>query len=328
MMLNFRKIKLEDQEAFSKFYEACPQKSADYCFSNLWIWKDKYQTEIAFADNLCWLRQKQDRDYVYMAPIGDWARIYWQNIIPNYFEKEFSFYKIPEKLAFQLDLDFPMLTNIETDRGNWEYIYNKEDLALLLGAKYRNQRKLSNQFKRNYNYTLKPFEKTDIEAVRIFQKQWYEQNRDDDNGFDLRQENLAIECLLEDWHKLGGKLFGMLLLVDDKIMAYTIAEELDEQTIAIHVEKASLEYKGSYQAINQLTLNKLKKYKYVNREQDLGLPGLRKAKMDYNPDNFLRKYNINGYFLITAKERENGIFKNCCHLNISGISTPEYLPLY
>lgn len=327
-MLVFRKIALEDRDEFLKHFQACPEKTADYCFTNLWAWKDKYQTEISFEDGLCWLRQKEGEEYVYVSPIGDWENTYWQDLIPSYFEKGFSFHKIPEKLAFQLDLDFPMLVNLEADRDNWEYNYKISELVSLSGTKFRNQRKLVRQFKENYNYTFKFIEKSDLKAVKVFQKDWLEQNQNNEQGFDLKQENKAINNVLDNWQSLGDKLFGSVLLVNNDVVAYCIAEELDDQTIIIHFEKASFECKGAYQAINQMTLESLKDYTYVNREQDLGLLGLREAKMRYNPSSFIRKYNVTGYFLITAKEKEDGIFKNCCHTNIASVSLPDYLPLY
>jgi hypothetical protein len=86
---------------------------------------------------------------------------------------------------------------------------------------------------------------------------------------------------------------GGVLMVDDLIVAYTIAEKLDEDTVVVHYEKGCPDYKGVYQAINQMFLENLDgNFKWVNREQDLGEEGLRQAKLSYNPVGFLKKYRV------------------------------------
>ena len=98
--------------------------------------------------------------------------------------------------------------------------------------------------------------------------------------------------MLNSYEKLKG-LKGGAILVDNKLIAYTVAEKISEDMVIIHFEKGSQEYKGVYQAINQMFLeHSCKDFKTVNREQDLGDKGLRKAKLSYNPVDFIKKYKV------------------------------------
>ena len=108
----------------------------------------------------------------------------------------------------------------------------------------------------------------------------------------LSAENRAVTKVFEAWEHLEG-LTGGAIFVEDMIAAYTVAEFFTEDTVVIHYEKGCPEFKGIYQAINQLFLAHLPEgFKTVNREQDLGEEGLRKAKLSYNPIDFLKKYRV------------------------------------
>ena len=117
--------------------------------------------------------------------------------------------------------------------------------------------------------------------------------RDDDSeeAESLYDEDLAIRAALENWDAFP--FLGGILKVEEEIIAYTIAEELDSQTLDVRFEKAMDNYSGSYQAINQLFLkNQGAGYAWVNREEDMGEPGLRAAKLSYNPVKMLKKYRV------------------------------------
>ena len=288
--LNFKRLSLEDREEYNKYYLACMEKSSDTSFINLLAWDDKYQTEIAFAENLCWLRFRIADDYVYGPPLGDYEAVDWQKIFAQYLPKQVMFKSIQENLVQKLQKVFSKNLKIMEDRDNWEYLYNIADLIALSGEKYRNQRKLSNQFMQNNNFQLVPVDEKNIEKVKIFQQTWLKQNKE--NSIGLEHENKAILKVLTNWTEFEGKIFGYALCVDDKIVGYTIGEKQDEEHIIIHFEKALYEVRGAYPALNKLTLENFDNYKYVNREQDLGLIGLRRAKEDYNPIGFVKKYQL------------------------------------
>ena len=108
----------------------------------------------------------------------------------------------------------------------------------------------------------------------------------------MQNENKAIDKVLAGWKIFQPQIFGILLKQDGKTVGYTIAEKQDADTLIIHFEKALYEVRGAYPALNRITLQNNAEYKIVNREQDLGLEGLRRAKMEYNPFGFIKKYNF------------------------------------
>ena len=288
--LNFKRLSIEAQAEYDKYYQACKEKSSDTSFINLWAWDNKYQTEIAFAQNLCWLRFRKADDYVYGPPLGDYKSVDWQKTIAQYLPKQAMFKSVTEECVQALQKVFGKNLEVTEDRDNWEYLYNIADLVALSGEKYRNQRKLSNQFLQNNNYKLEPIDEKNIEKVKNFQQTWFEQNKE--NSIGLEQENKAIHEVLTNWTEFKNKIFGYALLVDDNIVGYTIGEKQDGEHIIIHFEKALYDVRGAYPALNKLTLENFSGYKYVNREQDLGLAGLRRAKEEYNPFGFVKKYQL------------------------------------
>lgn len=325
-MLDFHKISLKDKKEFSAYYQACPQKSSDYSFINLWSWQEKYHTELAYADNLCWIRQRCGDNVFYAAPIGDWKRTEWQKIIYRRLGTEFALKKLPETLALKLEMDFPGMLILKNDRDNWEYLYDASMLIALEGQDFSTQRKLSNQFKQYYNYAFRFIDQKDVPALTLFQEEWMAAHAEDAEKNSLDFENKAIYRALRNWNKLKPEVFGAAIWIEGKIAAYTIAEKLDKDTIAVHFEKALDKYKGAYQAVNRIFLENLSGIRTVNREHDLGLPGLRRAKLRYRPRGFVRKYDLSGYFTAKAKEEDNhGISENCRSFDCGCLSGRQHL---
>jgi hypothetical protein len=130
-----------------------------------------------------------------------------------------------------------------------------------------------------------------VEQAMAMQTDWCTW-RDCESSDILSSENRAIFRILKEWQQLAG-LFGGALRVDGSMVAYTVAEALTRDMLLIHFEKGDTQYKGIYQAINQVFLaNSAADYTFVNREQDLNDEGLRKAKLSYHPEDFLRKFRV------------------------------------
>lgn len=292
-MLKFTPISFDREEEYNRLYNQCAEKSSDFSFINMWSWNDKYHFEWAFANGLCWLRYQQNGQLVYAPPVGNWKRGDWCEILHKNFPNGFEMHKVPEALAKELQSSCPAQVNLQDDRNNWEYIYSVNELVSLNGYRFRNKRKLSNKFKQYYNFIFKKLETGQIPEVIKFQKEWMKQPEIQDYPQEeLALENKAILKVLENWAHLSPPLFGGVLWVDNKIVAYTIGEVADDKNLIIHFEKALFNYKGAYQAINRITLEQMGSYKLVNREQDLGHQGLRQAKLDYNPVHYIKKYNL------------------------------------
>jgi hypothetical protein len=178
--------------------------------------------------------------------------------------------------------------SVESDRNSWDYVYSTSDLADLPGDKYHSKRNLIKRCLSKYRCEYRPIDSEVIRDCLQLQTEWCNLRRCDDTA-GLDAENRAIKALFEAYERLN--VTGGAVYVDGKLEAFTMAESLNNETAVIHFEKANPEIIGLYQVINAwFCQNALRNFAFVNREQDLGVPGLRKAKMSYHPHHMVEKY--------------------------------------
>lgn len=174
------------------------------------------------------------------------------------------------------------------ERDYFDYIYLREDLSLLKGKKYQSKRNHINNFKKRYEYEYAPITPDLITQCLKLECTWYKANKTEDDAEDLNYERISMTYALNHFDELG--LLGGALLVDGKVIAFTFGAPINHDTFGVHVEKADVNYEGAYTVINQEFASRLpEKFIYVNREEDLGIPGLRQAKLSYNPVILLEK---------------------------------------
>ena len=198
--------------------------------------------------------------------------------------------RVPEELAKIWEEAYHGSITITENRDHWDYVYSVEELIALKGKKFHKKKNLFNQFKKNYLYHYETMAPECEEEVLEMQDDWYKWYEENNPSEALKAENHAITRVLHNIDQIDG-LMGATLRVEGKVIAYTVAEPLCEDSLVIHFEKGNIKYKGVYQAINQMFLeNDAAEFINVNREQDLGDEGLRKAKLSYNPSFFLKKF--------------------------------------
>jgi hypothetical protein len=288
--LVFEPISLDRQTEYLELLNSCPQVVSDYSFLNLWAWADEYGLRWAWEDKFVWIRQTKPED-LFWAPVGLWDQIDWKAIFDDRQIRQTSFIRIPQKLVESWRTSLGSLATVEEERGHWDYIYAVDDLVELKGNRYHKKKNLLNQFVKKYEYTYLPFEPQMIDQAMAMQDDWCTW-RDCESSEILSAENKSITRIFQNWDQLSGTLGGALL-VDGAMVAYTVAEALTDETVVIHFEKGDTQYKGIYQAINQMFLaHSAGNFLLVNREQDLNDPGLRKAKLSYQPVKFLQKYRV------------------------------------
>lgn len=287
MTLNFSKIELADQAKYNRHFDACDQTASDYTFTNLWGWAEEYDLSWAWDNQLVWLKQNLPTP-CYWAPVGNWHGIDWQTKLAP-FHDGLPFVRIPENLALIWQTEIKNL-NIKESREHWDYIYNYSDLIELKGNKFHKKKNLLHQFQKQYNFRYLPLKGSLIKKALLLQEDWcIWKNCEASAG--LLAENLVIERVLQKWSNLE-RLRGGVILIDDEMAAFTVGELVRPNTMVIHIEKGLGSYKGIYQAINQLFLAGQSGIAVVNREQDLGNEGLRKAKLSYNPISFIKKFTM------------------------------------
>ena len=290
MQMDFEQIQLEKQANYLKALEQCSQKSSDYSFSNLFGWADEYGLTWAWDENLIWIRQSKPQTRLW-APIGPWETIDWGDVFKRRFTSGTRFMRIPETLSRLWQKNLGDRIVIEEDRDHWDYLYDINEMVELKGNRFHNKKNLLKQFIKKYDYRFETFSPAMIEPAMAMQADWCNW-RDCESSDVLSAENRSVFKVLMHWNDLVG-LTGGVIIVEDIIVAYTLAEKMSDESVVVHYEKGCPDYKGVYQAINQMFLESLPdNFKIVNREQDLGEEGLRQAKMSYNPSGFLKKYRV------------------------------------
>ncbi|MFP4110735.1 MAG: DUF2156 domain-containing protein [Desulfonatronovibrio sp.] len=283
--MKFTPVTMDLQQDYNQVLNHTSQTASDFSFANIYGWAEEYGLEIAFDQELAWIRQNNP-EKLYWAPVGKWD-INWQKAISNLPESR-KIVRIPRQLALIWQDQLPDM-KIQSDRDHWDYLYSVPELIELKGNRFHRKKNLYNQFIKNYDYTYVELGRKDIEEVLALQTEWCLWKECEDSPA-LEAENKAIVRVLSRWEDLQG-LFGGGIMVGSEMVAYTVAEALSDSTVVIHFEKGCPGYKGVYQAINKLFLeNSASGYELVNREQDLGDPGLKKAKESYNPVSYLKKY--------------------------------------
>lgn len=178
--------------------------------------------------------------------------------------------------------DFTSHFDIINDQGFANYIYRAEDLALLAGRRYSKKRNLLSQAEGSYQWVANPMKKCCLpECINLLEQIAYDDQIETDQS--LMNERLALDYTLSHFSDLNQK--GVVINVNEKPVAFSIYEELNHNTAIVHYEKADRNYKGLYQLINRETSKVILEsgYEFINREEDLNLPGLRKAKQSYYP---------------------------------------------
>ncbi|UCD33182.1 MAG: DUF2156 domain-containing protein [Desulfobacterales bacterium] len=290
MPLNFEPIRLNKQIEYLKYFAQCSQKASDYSFVNLWGWAEEYGLYWAWQDGLVWIKQTIP-ETVYWAPVGQWQETFWDRWLHDYFTSPAVFTRIPEDLALIWKEQLGKRIIIEEVRDHWDYLYHVYELVSLRGNRFHKKKNLLNQFLKKYRFEFIPLRIDMINKAMAMQADWCTW-RDCESSESLSAENRAIARILNSWENLQT-VSGGAIMVEQDLAAYTIAESLSEDTIVIHFEKGNQQYKGVYQAINQIFLEQsAHQHRIVNREQDLGNEGLRNAKISYNPFDFVKKYQI------------------------------------
>ena len=289
-----KEIKLEDKALFNSYFHKYPPQTSEFTFTNLYMWRNFYGFNfMEWKDHLL-LFSRDIFEAKKIPASGNKKALYFfppigpnpAEIIVSLFEnlKEVEFHRVPERISEDIrnHSKFSSLSiDILEDRDNWDYVYETEKLRNLPGNQYRQNRRWLNKFLENYDYEFKILTENEVELIKKLQLEWcILRECEDDEG--LKEEELAIYDALDNFLALDFQ--GAIICIDDKCAAYTFGEMLNPETMVIHVEKAHMDYEGAYQAINNLFLkNSFEEVIYVNREQDLGVPGLRRAKESYKP---------------------------------------------
>ncbi len=294
-MLEFKPIRLEDAEWMRPLLEKAGAKSCEASFGNMFAWAPTYSSEIARVGDRIIMKISSHigecpASFLYPVGTGD-AKPAVEAILEYFNDCRccFRMYGLEEQEKEALEAAFPGKFHLDAHREHSDYVYLVSDLIELAGKKYHQKR---NHLKKFYelNWSFEPITEATVEECLAFNEKWCEEKRA--LGMDgVDEEQIAVERCLRNMEKIG--CFGGILRVDGNLAAFTVAERLNDDTVVIHFEKADASVPGAYPAINREFLaNMCREYTYVNREDDLGIEGLRKAKLSYHPVELVVKYGV------------------------------------
>lgn len=291
-MIDFRNIELDDKEWIDKCMSASDFQGCEYVFSSAFIWRKIYHTQVANVEGMCCIKSGTGENvrYNYPAGTGDTKKVI-ELLMEDAKEcgHRFVLRGITEDKISELEEWFPELLDFELVRDESDYVYTVEKLTHLAGKKLHGKRNHIHRFQDSGNWEYKNVTSENIDECRQMNQQWLEQYVTEED-VSLLEEADAVKEAMDHFEELG--LTGGILRRDGKVVAYTLAEPLNSNTYVIHIEKAFYEIQGAYPMINQqFVTNNCQDYEYVNREEDTGDEGLRKAKLSYYPDILLDKYN-------------------------------------
>lgn len=293
-MINFKALELSDKEYLKQFYSENTSKSCISCFGTMYAWNAIYPREFAVIGNTLIYKSARSDVMRFTFPIGgtdDDKISAVKEILNEYSDFSLKITNINENEKYLIEKNFVDIFEFSNNIDFSDYVYTKEKLEFLKGKKLHSKRNHINKFNSLYSgkFTVESINKDNIEECKNMSIEWCRAN-DCINSLDLQNEACAVKDFLENYFVLDLK--GIVLRVDGKIIAFSFGEKLTGDTIVVHVEKALSEYDGAYAMINNLFVkNCCEGYEFINREEDTGDEGLRKAKLSYKPDLMIDKYS-------------------------------------
>ena len=294
-MLTFKSIELEDKDIINSYLCKQNYRASDLCFTNLYSWGKKFDTQYATTSDWLFIRFKDNNGRnAYLKPVGtsDLKDAIGQIFEDNkQFDTDFRMRGLTQEMITEIEEAMPDTFSFKLNRSVSDYIYTTEKLIHLKGKKLQSKRNHINRFKREneWKYHTLTGNPMLVRECKEMLDKWMEVNKEDKDQ-SLVYDDFATTLMLKNFEYLGLK--GGLICVDNEIAAFSIGEPLTKDTFIVHVEKAFTTIHGAYNIINQqLVENEASDFTYVNREEDMGIENLRNAKLSYQPDILLEKFN-------------------------------------
>ena len=292
-MIDFHRAALSDKARYDEYLMQAPERGCEYSFANLYMWG---RQEIAFVHGCVAFFSHFYGKTLYPYPIGSGdKRAVIQELLQDARDRG-----IPCRLTAMTNADreelegwFPGEFSFRSARDSYDYVYTTDALADLRGRKLQKKRNHFNRFQAAHpDYRVEPLDCRNMALAQHMVNDWYLDRRRSDPHGDYLLENLAMTKAFRHYGSLGME--GLALLDGDRLLAVTMGSRMGPDTFDIHFEKAREDVDGAYPAINcefaRYLRLKYPEVKYLNREDDMGLEGLRKAKLSYHPDHLVEKH--------------------------------------
>lgn len=283
--MDFQPVRAEDKDIFEKYIRQMDSRSCDMTFATVYLWRDYYKPEYALADDLLVVRSDTDRQS-YSFPIGSADPKRLIDGLKEHCRKQgvpLRLHNVYEKEVEYLEKNYPGEFEIHYERDSADYVYNVEDLIELRGKRYHGKKNHINKFVKNHDWVYEKITDDNVDECLAMLEEWKKVN---DTASNPEMEVEAEVCAQALKNLEFLEMQGGLIRADGRIVAFSIGEKLNSDTYDIHYEKAFPDVQGAYAIINQQMLiheAQPQGCTYVNREEDTGDEGLRKAKESYHP---------------------------------------------
>jgi uncharacterized protein len=288
---DFKPVTLADREFFAQHYVHYPQMHSDNTFTNMVCWNHYAHYTYAYLESNVIIASTIGSVTRFRPPIGPRNSSLLRSLIrlaSDVSDNE-PIVLIDPETARWMQKTCPGI-NLIPDRNHFEYVYLASDLAKLPGKNYLTIRRQISKFRRNCTNVVEPISRENWEEVKRFLIEWCEWKGCEGDQV-LAHEKDAVFFAIDHFNELP--LSGLAIRVFSKIGAISLYEKLNADTALVHFEKGLPDCEGIYKAINNEAATRLsKKFTYINRESDLGVAGLREAKMRYHPDHMVEVFSL------------------------------------
>ena len=304
--MEFREITLEDRDWMRQLLGYSDNRATEFNFTVLFIWRGIMNSRVCRADDFFVVRfhPQGAPDPMYIFPAGRGTEQQFKHLIQECMADAqasghpFRMASVQQEQKEVLESLFPDKFSFEPVRNSFDYIYSAQDLTFLRGKKFQSKRNFVSRFKRQEGWSYETVGKENIAECMKMSLRWcakYGCGKDPS----MQSESCSVKNALDNFQELG--LQGGLLRLNGEVVAFTIAEKTNSDTLLVHIEKAYGDIVGAYPTIaNEFLRNTVVideaagelSVKYINREDDAGDLGLREAKMQYHPLFLLEKYSV------------------------------------
>lgn len=290
-MLNFKLIEKKDINYFKQFYDYSEAFGCDINLLNAYLWRNEFNIKFAVYDDTLIKAYFNDEGKIwgYCMPTGKNVKQALEQILIDAQERgqKPQIVMLTNAQRAVLESIFPFKFEFVCSPENQDYIYNTKDLVMLSGKKFHAKRNHISKFYKTYTNTrFETIDNSNEQDVLQVVRNWCSENGYNPKGY---EELAVIEEALEMREDFG--MSGAVLYVEDKPVAMTLGSEISDKVFDINFEKALRQYDGVYAVINNEFAKTLTSYEYINREEDMGIEGLRKSKLSYNPVMILDRFN-------------------------------------
>ena len=293
-----KEISIESKKELQPYFDLVNYEGCEYCFGTLYMWQHVYKTSYYIEGDFAVIVAENEGDSFSILPLAPKEKLLEAVafVIDRFKNENKKIYLrgITKEVVDLLEVDYPGEFIYTEERDLFDYIYDGESLRTLAGRKNQKKRNHLNYFLKEYEgrYEYKLLNKENFDECIELLNYWSSM-KDEDQDDDIENEIVGIKKIVDNYDELKDKLKIAGVYVDSKLQAFTVGELLNPNMALVHIEKADQNIRGLYQYINQqFILNEFPEVEFVNREEDLGIPGLRKAKLSYHPIRFVEKYTV------------------------------------